>query len=121
MTDKVKNRISREEAAELMELCIKYNTETATAHFLLGNYNYSIQNYRIAENHYSISFNLGYCNAAIGLARLYEYGGGSITPNPELAYKWYVEAANKGSDLGRAEAACFKKGLLGGYRRVRRL
>lgn len=121
LSQRVRNEISLDEAAEMMELCIKYDTHSAEAHMALGHYYLATRNYRMAEKHYLDAFNLGVADAGVFLGRLYENGGGTINPNSNMAYEWFAKAANKGSALGNQEVQCWKKGLLGGYRRIRRL
>lgn len=119
LRQKIRNEISLDEAAEMMEMCIEYKTHTADAHMTLGHYHLATRNYRVAEKHYLDAFDFGIADAGVFLGRLYENGGGTIKPNSNLAYEWFVKAANNGSALGNQEAQCWKKGILGGYRRRR--
>lgn len=117
---KVSNMISLEEAVELMEACIHHDYKKTEAHMLLGQYYHrSAKEFRKAENHFLNAYSLGEAEAACCLGWLYETGGGSITADPNKAYEWFVKAAAAGSNTGRTEAACFKKGLFGGYRRIK--
>lgn len=118
---KVRDKISEKEASEMMELCIQYNTHAKEAHACLGQYYHSTHEYRNAENHFIAAYNEGDADSAVYLGRLYEYGGGSIIANVNKAYEWYVKATDAGSSIGAEEVACFKKSLLGGYKRVRRI
>ncbi len=121
LEENVTNRISLDQAAELMECCIRYDTEKEVAHMALGKYYLSAKEFRKAEKHYMDAFALGIADAAVYLARLYENGGGSITANVDKAYEWYTKAASAGSRIGQEEISCFKQGFFGGYKRIRSL
>lgn len=121
LTGKVTNRISLDRAAEMMELCIRYNTHKEDAHMMLGKYYLSVREFRKAEKQYLDAFAIGIADAAVYLGRLYENGGGTINTDCNKAYEYYMKAASAGSTLGREEVSCFKKGMFGGYRRIRSL
>lgn len=121
LSGKVTNRISSNEAAEMMEECIRYDTQKEKAHMALGKYYLSAGNFRKAEKQYMDAFAIGVADAAVCLGRLYEQGGGTIDADTNRAYEYYVKAACAGSALGKEEASCFKKGIFGGYRRIRSL
>lgn len=116
---KVTNKISFDKAAETMELCIRYNTRKEDAHMALGKYYLSVREFRKAEKQYMDAFALGVADAAVYLGRLYEKGGGTINADINKAYDYYTKAASLGSSLGKEEISCFKKGILGGHKRVR--
>lgn len=119
LNGKVTNRITPAAAAELMEVCVQYNTHEEEAHMSLGKYYLSVGEYRKAEKHYMDAYAIGVFDAAVFLGRLYEKGGGTINADPNRAFDWFSKAASAGSDLGKEEVACFKKGMFGGYRRIR--
>lgn len=119
LSGKVTNKISTADAAELMEICIQYDTHVEKAHMSLGKYYLSVGEYRKAEKQYMDAFSKGISDAAVFLGRLYEKGGGTINADPSRAFDWYSKAASAGSELGKEEVACFKKGMFGGYRRIR--
>lgn len=121
LNGKVNNRISLERAVEMLEVCIKYDAHRKEAHFELGKYYHSAREFRKAEKQYSDAFSMGVADAAAELGKLYELGGGTINADINKAVYWYEKAANAGSTIGIAELECFKKGLFGGYRRVRSL
>lgn len=118
---KITNRQSLSEAVNRMQECMEYHTRDKEVNEVLGNYYFAMREYRKAERYLLESFRLGAANAGVVLGRLYEAGGGTISASAEKAYEWYSKAAAAGSEIGREEAGCFKKGLLGGYKRVRRL
>lgn len=118
---KVTNKISLEKAAEMMELCIRYDTHVEDAHMTLGKYYLSVGEYRKSEKQYMDAFAMGVAEAAVCLGRLYERGGGTISVDINKAYEYYMKAASAGSALGKEEASCFKKGMFGGYKRIRSL
>ncbi len=115
---RVTNQISLEEAAHLMEVCIYNESHTQEAHLALGHYYLQTFNYRLAEEHYLEAFHGGNADAAVYLGRLYEAGGGTIKASPNMAYEWFARAAAAGSARGQREKDCFRKGLLGGWKRV---
>lgn len=121
LNGKVTNRISLDRAAEMMELCIRYNTHTEDAHMALGKYYLSVREFRKAEKHYMDAFGIGVADAAVYLGRLYEKGGGTINADINKAYEYYAKADSTGSALGKEEVSCFKKGMFGGYKRIRSL
>lgn len=115
------DRMPLHQAAERMELCVSYKTNLPEAHMALGRYYLYIGEYRKAEKNYMDAFSLGVPEAAVLLGRLYEKGGGTIPASPSRAYEWYLRAANAGSEIGKAEADCFRKGMFGGIKRYRNL
>lgn len=117
----VTGRISPEEAAKLMEICIYNNSHTQEAHLALGHYYLRTFNYRLAEEHYLEAFHEGCADAAVYLGRLYETGGGTIKANPNVAYEWFVRAASAGSALGQREKECWKKVVFAGWKRISRI
>ena len=121
LSGKVTNKVSLDQAAEMMELCIRYDTNKEEAHMALAKYYLSVRDFRKAEKQYMDAFALGVADAAAYLGRLYEKGGGTITADVDRAYEYYAKAAAAGSSLGEEEVSCFKKGLFGGYKRVRSL
>ena len=121
LSQKVRNEVSPEQAAEMMELCVQYNSHVGKAHMALARYYLATRDYRKAEKNYIDAFNAGVADAGASLAYLYEKGGGTIAPNPNKAYEWFAKAAEKGSMIGAQELQCWKKGLIGGYRRIRSL
>lgn len=116
---KVRDRISKERAVELMEICTRYNAHKKDAYMMLGEYYLQAKEYRKAEINYQEAFKAGVADAAVYLGRLYENGGGSIYASAERAYAWFVKGAEAGSSIAQAEADCFKKSLFNGYKRVR--
>lgn len=114
----VNDRVSKEQAAEWMLDCIRYDSHTVEAHMALGHYYISARDYRLAEQHYIDAFDKGNYDAAVYLGRLYETGGGSINANPNRAYEWFAKAAAGESVMGQREVACWKKKLIGGWHRV---
>ena len=121
LTLKVSGRISLERASEDMELCLRYKSHEKEAHVLLGDYYLQSRDFRRAEGHYLDAFSLGSADAAVYLGRLYEHGGGTIRSDINKAVEWYQKASAAGSQLGATEESCFKKGLFGGYKRIRGL
>lgn len=117
----VTDGISSSEAAIDLEACSRFETHKKEAHMMLGNYYRTVREFRKSENNYMQAFDMGVADAAYYLGKLYESGGGTISADINRAYEWYSKAANAGSVSGANEAACFKKGLFGGYRRVRSL
>lgn len=67
------------------------------------------------------AFEIGEPDAAFFLGKLYESGGGTINADVNKAFEWYSKAAEAGSVIAQEEVSCFKKGLFGGYRRIRSL
>ncbi|WP_352419544.1 SEL1-like repeat protein [Proteiniborus sp.] len=88
------------------------------AYLELGEYLKSIGNYEKAFQYYQKAFNGGIADAGIAIGQIYEHGLGNTKKNINLAYEWYLKAANKGSAKAQAELKCFKQGLFGGYKRV---
>ena len=117
---KISGAMQIEEALAIMEECIRRDHEKETAYLILGHHYYATGNYRMAEARYLDAFDANVADAGVYLGRLYELGGGTITPNDNMAYAWYEKAAQKGSVLGQQELSCWKKGLFG-CRRVRSL
>ena len=115
----VTNRISPDNAAELMQLCLRHNSHTKEANIILGQYYLRVRNYRLAEKHFLDAFRAGDADAAVYLGQLYEAGGGTVKANPSMAYEWFTKAAAAGSEWGRQEVACWRKGLLGGWHRFK--
>lgn len=118
ITGKVRNKISTSQAADMLEVCIKYDTHTNEVRMLLGAYYLQAREYRKSEKHYLDAFYAGVADAAVYLGRLYENGGGTISPDVNKAYEWYQMAASAGSVLGQQETACFervKKGFFGNH------
>ncbi len=114
-------KISKDEAAEMMEDVVEYDGYEDQAHYELGRYYHANRRYMRAIKHLSASFESGDVEAAVILGRIYEKGDGSISADTTKAYEWYVKAANAGSSTGKAEMACFRSGLFGGYKRVRHI
>ncbi len=108
-----------EDAAEIMESCCEYDSFEGISHMDLGNYYSSTRQFMRAVKHYTAAFEHGIADAGVSVGRIYENGGGSVAADVNMAYTWYTKAADAGSSLGVAEAACFKSGLFGGYKRVR--
>lgn len=119
MSGKVRNRMSLDRAAEMMEICIQYDEHKAEAHMALAEYYVQCREFRKAESNYLDAVKEGVADAALCLGKLYEKGGGSITADANKAFEWYSKAAEMGSNLGKLETGCFKKGLFGGYKRIR--
>lgn len=120
LNGRVTDKISLSEAAGLMEICIKYEIHEEEVHMILGSYYMTSREYRKAERHYLDAFSLGNIDAAISLARLYEFGGGSIQIDLKKSLDWYRKAANAGSQIAKEEVACFKTGFFGGLQKLRR-
>lgn len=112
-------KISKDEAAEMMEDVAEYDGYEDQAHYELGRYYHSNRRYMRAIKHLSASFDKGDVEAAVIIGHIYEKGDGSISADPTKAYEWYVKAANAGSSIGKAEMACFRSGIFGGYKRFR--
>lgn len=108
-------------AAEQMQQCAEFHSHAKDANEQLGAYYLSILEYRKAEKYLQDALHLGAAEAGVLMGRLYEQGGGTIAASADKAHEWFVKAAEAGSRLGSEEAACFKKGLFSGYKRVRRL
>ena len=115
------DKASLSEAAEMMEACIRYETNVKEAHSMLADYYLLFKEYRKAERHLLDLVEMGDANAALHLGRLYEAGGGSIISSVEKAYSWYEKSASMGNEEGQKELDCFKKGVFGGIRRIRSL
>lgn len=116
---RVIDKASLSEAAEMMEACIRYDTNVKEAHSMLADYYLLFKEYRKAERHLLDLAEMGDANAALRLGRLYEAGGGSIISSVDKAYSWYEKSASMGSDEGQKELDCFKRGVFGGIRRTR--
>jgi len=112
-------KLSKEEAAELMEEVVQYGSYAGQAHYELGRYYHSERRYMRAVKHLSASFDNGDAEAGVMIGRIYEKGDGSISADPAKAYEWYVKAAHAGSSTGKAEMECFRSGIFGGYKRFR--
>lgn len=120
--NKVKDSITREEAAKTFEAIISLDfSEKTEIRLLLVKYYLEQSNYRKAEGQYLELFNEGYADAGVFLGRLYEHGGGSIKANIKVAYEWYEKAKQKGSILAEQELSCFTVGFWGSIRRVKNL
>lgn len=121
LNDLVTGQISREQAAEMMEMYLYLpftGSRSVQAHTMLGHYYLSTRDYHKAEDHYLQAFEKGESDAAVYLGWLYEAGGGAITADPDKAYAWFAKAAGAGSVLGRKELSCWKKSLFGGWKRI---
>lgn len=118
LTGKITNKMSVDEAADMMETCVYYDTKKEKAHMALGKYYLSAREFRKAEKNYLDAFSMGVADAGFFLGRLYEYGGGTINADINKAYEWYSKAANAGSVISQRELGCFKKGMFGGYKRI---
>lgn len=114
----VRDQISMELAEDMMLSSIGYDIHNTEACIILGNYYKTIYEYRNAEKYYLDAFSAGEAEAAVYLGRLYECGGGSIRADIAKAVEWFQKAANAGSRVGQKELQCFRKGILGGYRRT---
>ena len=117
--DLVEGKMSKSEGANMLEICARQNYEAEQCHLILAAHYMKSHEYRKAENHYLDAFEAGNVDCAVRLGKLYERGGGSITADINKAIKWYTIAAENGSEAGARELSCFKKGLFGGYKRVR--
>lgn len=121
LNGQVINKMSLEQAAKMMEACLNYDMPKDEGYMILGKYYYSVHEFRKAEKQYMNAFDLGVADAAVLLGKLYEDGGGTIHADINKAVEWYSKAAEAGSLRGREEISCFKKGIFGGYRRIRSL
>lgn len=119
MGGKVRNKMSLDRAAEMLEACIRYNEHKAESYMALGEYYLQAREYRKAEGIYIEAFNDGIVDAAVCLGRMHEQGGGSIKADANCAYDWYSKAAAAGSRIGKLETECFKKGMFSGYKRFK--
>ena len=117
LTGKIKEKMSMEQAAELLQICISHDSYVEKCHMLLGQYEQNRGNYRLAENHFMQAVSAGSADAAVWLGKLYEHGAGTIKANANQAYEWYSKAASMGSQWGKQELSGWRKGLLGGWRR----
>lgn len=119
LSDKVTDKITKREAAEIMEDLKRYNSVKREEYVLLGNYYVSVMDYRLAEQNFYNAFQEGESEAGLVLARLYEKGAGSIQANVQTAVEWYRRAANAGNEEAKKELSCFTEKMFGGYKRVR--
>lgn len=116
---KVSNKLSKREAAEIMEKMKSYDSLDGDDYELLANYYMEEKDYRLAEINYCKAFDLNNDKAGLRLARLYENGAGSINPDIQTAVIWYRKAADAGNKEAKKELECFTEKIFGGYKRVR--
>lgn len=121
LTYRIRNQMEYAEAIDVLDECIERDFHAQEANWILAEYCNHTHRYQRAIRHYTKAFEAGNADAAVEIGRIYEKGDGSVGLDPSIAYEWYVKAANAGSNIGRAEVACFAKGFLGKVKRIRQV
>lgn len=114
--DKVSGGQDKEKALSTMQNLVRYEDMALK---YLGDYYYEKKDFRLAESNYLDAWDKNITEAGVMLARLYENGGGTIRPNTTKAFQWFEKAAEAGNTTAQEEMECFKKTILGGYKRIR--
>ncbi len=119
LTYQIRNQMEYAEAIDILDECIRRDFHTQEANWILAEYCNHTHRYQRAIRHYVAAFESGNADAAVEIGRIYEKGDGSVGLDPNVAYDWYMKAANAGSATGQAQVECFTKGFLGKVKRIR--